>query len=400
MTVLSPNEASRSWQASKKEPAVQLYLSGVEGDSAALVGTRVGGFPLSLNLIAATDWIDPQELGSAAAAIVQVDPAAPTSVKRFQKLAASVPTPLIAAVYDPPLALVRSLVRAGAHDVVPLPLNIEDLETSLAPLRDELAKAKTSATTANGKLVSVIKAMGGVGATAITGQLAIRYAQSEAARGRETCLLDLDVQFGDAAFQLGLQPRLSLLDLLEAGSRLDGDLLRGTTCDHASGLKVVAAPPEMMPLEGVSNDHLMQIVELATREFSTVFVDLPTNWSNWSLSVVARSNLVVLITEMTVAGINRAKRQLSLLESQDLNNLDVRIVMNRFEKSQTRLVRPSDVREALGRDIAYTIGNDFELVRSAIDQGIPISDIRRKSAVGKDLDLLNAGLAAALNLER
>ena len=70
----------------------------------------------------------------------------------------------------------------------------------------------------------------------------------------------------------------------------------------------------MMPLEGLSNEHLMQIVELATREFGTVFVDLPTNWTNWSLSLVARSDLVLLVTELTVAGLNRAKRQLNLLE--------------------------------------------------------------------------------------
>ena len=159
----------------------------------------------------------------------------------------------------------------------------------------------------------MIKSVGGVGATALTTQLAIRYAESEARQGREACLIDLDVQFGDAAFQLGLQPRLSLADLLEAGSRLDGSLLRATTTEHRSGLKVVSAPADMMPLEGVSSDHLLQIVDLATREFGTVFVDLPTNWTNWSLSLVARSDLTLLITELTVAGVNRAKRQLNLL---------------------------------------------------------------------------------------
>ncbi len=53
-----------------------------------------------------------------------------------------------------------------------------------------------------------------------------------------------------------------------------------------------------------------EIVDLATREFGTVFVDLPTNWTNWSLSLVARSDLVLLVTELTVAGLNRARRQL------------------------------------------------------------------------------------------
>ena len=59
----------------------------------------------------------------------------PASIKRFQKLAKAAATPLIAAAYEPPLALVRSLVRAGAHDVVPLPLDLDELEASLAPIR-------------------------------------------------------------------------------------------------------------------------------------------------------------------------------------------------------------------------------------------------------------------------
>jgi pilus assembly protein CpaE len=144
----------------------------------------------------------------------------------------------------------------------------------------------------------------------------------------------------------------------------------------------------------------MQIVELATREYGTVFVDLPANWTNWSLSIVARSDLVLLVTELTVAGLNRAKRQLNLLESQDLNNLDVRVIVNRYEKSQSRTIRPADVREALGRDTAYTLVNDSFLMRSAIDRGLPINDIKRKSVLGKDFDVLDAGIAAALGLER
>jgi len=400
MSVINPNEAQRSWQTAKREAAVQLYLSGVEGDSAELVAARVAGFPLSLNVIPVTDWIDPEELSAAAAAVVQVDPDTPSSIKRFQKLVQAIQTPLIAAAYDPPLALVRSLIRAGAHDVVPLPLNIEDLEASLAPVADELSDRHSAVGTANAKVVSVIKSVGGVGATAMVSQLAIRFAANEAAHGRGACLIDLDVQFGDVAFQLGLQPKLSLADLLEAGARLDGSLVRATTTEHQSGLRVIAAPPEMMPLEGISSEHLTQIVDLATREFGTVFVDLPTNWTNWSLSLVARSDLVLLVTELSVAGLNRAKRQLRLLDSQDLSGLDVRVIVNRFDKSQSRTIRPADVREALGRDVAYTVSNDFLLMRAAIDRGVPIGDIKRKSAVAKDLETLDVGLAAALGLER
>ncbi len=400
MSVINPNETSTGWRSSKREAAVQLYVSNVDGAAAELVGADVAGMPLSLNVLPVTDWIDPDELSRAVVAVIQVDADNSASIKRFQKLAEAVSTPLIAASYNPPLALVRSLVRAGAHDVIPLPVTVEELGASLALLKEELAKRQNVAAASTGKLVSVIKSVGGVGATALLTQLAIRFVRNEAKTGREACLIDLDLQFGDVAFQLGLRPKFSLIDLLEAGSRLDGELLRATCTDHPSGLKVVAAPADMIPIEGMPTDHLLRIIELAKREFETVFVDLPSNWTNWSLSVVAQSDLVLLVTELTVAAINRAKRQLMLLELQDLSNVDVRVIVNRFEKGLTKTVRPADVLEALGRNVDYRVANDFPLMRSAIDLGVPIDELKRKSALGKDLDALDAGVAAALRLER
>ena len=156
----------------------------------------------------------------------------------------------------------------------------------------------------------------------------------------------------------------------------------------------------VMPLDTATSDQMFQIVDLAQRDFGTVFVDLPTNWTNWSLSLLARSDVVLLFTELSVSGLNRAKRQLDLIAAQDLDNIDLRVVVNRFDKSLLKTIRASDVRDALGRDIAYTVSNDPVVMRAAIEQGIPISEVKRKSAVGKDIAAIDAGLAAALGLER
>lgn len=400
MSVVNPNETARSWRTHRRESSVHLYLSGADGDAAELVGARVAGFALVLNVLSETDFIDPADLTTASAAVVQVNRDEPASIKRFQKLAAATDTPLIAAAFEPPLAFVRSLIRAGAHDVVPLPLDVADLEVSLAPIREEIARQDDNAFAGAAKVVSIIKSVGGVGATALLTQVGTKFAEQEAAHGREVCLIDFDVQFGDAAFQLGLQPSLTLGDLIEAGARIDGDLLRATTARHASGLHVLASPPDMMPLESLSSDQLLQIVELAAREFGTVLVDLPTNWTNWSLSLLARSDVILLVTEMTVPSLFRARRQLDLIKSQDLDDLDVRVVVNRYEKGLLKTIRIADVRETLGRDVSFTIANDHALMCAAIDRGIPIAEIKRKSSLAKDLDTLDAGLAAVLGLER
>lgn len=401
MSVINPNETALTWKASKASPSVHLYLNGQEADrAAALVTETVAGFPLALNIIETTDWIEPGEVDGSAVAVVQIDAEKGASVKRFEQLAKATETPLIAAVYDPSLALVRSLIRAGALDVIPLPVSSEELEASLAPIRNRIRERTSSAKTRNGQLVSVIKAAGGVGATALLTQLAIRFAQHESLFDRSVAIVDLDVQYGDVAFQLGLRPKLSLGDLLDASGRLDGDLLRATTTEHPSGLKIIAAPSEMMPLEGMPGEQLLQIVDAATQEFDTVFLDLPSDWTNWSMSLVARSDLALLVTELTVTSLNRARRQLNLLESQDLGDVDVRVVINRFDKSLARSISVADAGRALGRDVGYTIANDFALIRAAIDRGVPVGDLKRKSPLSKDLDALEESVAAALGLER
>lgn len=399
MSAFTPNETSKVWHPERSEATVQLYLSGAEGDAGAIVGARVAGYPLQLNIVSTTEPISAEDLGAAAAAVIQVDPESADSMKRFQKLAASSATPLIAATYEPPLALVRSLLRSGAHDVLSLPLDIVDLETSLAPVRDESVGPAALAPARTARLVSVIKSSGGVGATALLSQLAIRFAQQDAAYGRQTCMIDFDVQFGDAAFQLGLDPKLTLADLVEAGGRLDAALLQTIAITHPSGLAVVAAPREMVPLESLTSEQVFGMVEAAEHAFGTVFVDLPSNWTNWSLSLLARSDLVLLVTELSVTGLHRARRQLDLIASQDLD-VDVRVVVNRHEKGLFKTIKPTDVQQALGREIAYTVANEPAVMRAAVDRGLSINDIKRKSAVGKDIDTLAAGIEAAIGKDR
>ena len=399
MSVINPNETARSWAHRGRVPTVRLFLGESGPQFAELAGAQVGGFAVDLAGEHGAP-IDASQLIGADAALIEIAAGDPKAIAQFEKLARSSEIPLVAAAFDPPLSLVRALVRAGAHDVIPLPLDPVELDTALRPLSERIAKDRADTNVRRGRLVSVIKAVGGVGATAVATQLAIRFAGQETMRGREACFIDFDVQFGDAAFQLGLRPKLSLADLLRAGRRLDGDLVRSTVTAHSSGLQLIAAPPTMMPLESLASEQVLEIVEQAGREFGTIFVDLPTNWTNWSLSLIARSDIVLLVTELNVASLNRARRQLDLLAEQQLGDLEVRVIVNRHEKGLLKGARSGAVREALGREPAYNVANDHPLVRAAIDRGVPIDDVKRKSAVARDLDALDAGLAASLGLDR
>jgi pilus assembly protein CpaE len=398
MSVHSPDRPNAQWMADTGPAPVRLLLAGVEGEANELVAARVSGFPLELVIVDTAQPIDDSILAGAAAAVVQVTEGDDRSIARFKKLAEG-PVPLIAAAYEPTMKLVRTLVRAGAHDVVPLPLDFEELETALDPIRRMLGAHGARARAGNQKIVTVIKSEGGVGATALLSQLATRFAAGETAAGREACLIDLDVQFGDAALHLGLQPPLTFSDLIEAGKRLDGELMRSVATRHSSGLRLISAPREIMPLESLTSDQLLTIVDLATAEFGTVFIDLPTNWTNWSMSLLARSDVVLLVTELRVPSLHRARRQLDLLAAQDMGTLDIRIVVNRAQKGLFRALGPADAERVLRRPVSFTIANDHETMTQAIDRGISIAEVKRKCPLGKDIDAMEQGLAAVLGLE-
>jgi len=144
---------------------------------------------------------------------------------------------------------------------------------------------------------------------------------------------------------------------------------------------------------------VMAIIDLATAEYGTVFVDLPMNWTNWSLSLLARSDLVLMVTELRVPSLHRARRQLDLMDSQDLHTLDVRIVLNRTEKGLFKTINTDDAERVLRRPIAFTVANDHDTMNQAIDRGVPIAEVRRKCPLAKDIDTMEQGLAAALGLE-
>jgi len=399
MSVHNPDRPNAQWMADTGPAPVRLLLAGVEGEANELVGAHAAGFPLELVIADTAAPIDPSILSGAAAVVVQVTDGDDRSIERFKKLAEG-PVPLIAAAYEPSMKLVRTLVRAGAHDVVPLPLDPEELETALDPIRRMAAAQGPRPRPGHQKIVTMIKSEGGIGATALLGQLALRFGANEAAAGREACLIDLDVQFGNAALQLGMQPALTFSDLVEAGKRLDGDLMRSVATRHSNGLRVIAAPIEIMPLELLTSEQLLSIMDIAVAEFGTVLVDLPTNWTNWSLSLLARSDLVLLVTELRVPSLHRARRQLDLMINQDMGNLDVRVVVNRAEKGFFRTLSEADAERVLRKPVSYSIANDHETMTQAIDRGIPIAEVKRKCGLGRDIDAMERGVAGALGLER
>ena len=88
-------------------------------------------------------------------------------------------------------------------------------------------------------MVSVVSPKGGVGKTTVATNLAVGLAQRVP---NSTVLVDLDVQFGDVASALDLEPEHFLADAVHATAKRDSMVLKTFLTQHRSGLYVICAP--------------------------------------------------------------------------------------------------------------------------------------------------------------
>lgn len=360
---------------------IAIVLSAEEAAGAGRIAAAGDGMSAVVSVLEAEAPLNPALVENAAILCLEVRSGSPLSIERIARVRADHPRlPVIALVRDADLVLVRALLRQGVRDVVQLPLSPSQLTESIS---ETLAEMKTSAPmhVRHGRLISVVKSIGGVGATNVAVNLASALAQQD---GASACLFDLDVQFGNAATYLGAPAQPSLTDLLDGGARVDGDFLNTVTAKLPSGLGFVPAPQDIGPLEAIDDIQLQRILQTARGEFDYVVADMPANWANWTLSAVARSDLIVLVVNLTIASLRQGKRQLQLLLGQGIERSRIVVLANRIEQRLFKPIDLEDAGKALGFPITLSVHNDYALMSAANNQGVIAGDFNRKAKVSRD----------------
>lgn len=334
------------------------------------------------------------ELGDEGLVVVQLDPAVPSSMDRVHQLRTARPgLRQIVAMETADIRTVRMLVREGVADVVALPFSPDEIfETVVAVL--ETSKSPDAKPARLAPLIAVTRAQGGTGATTVASHLAASLAESNQAK---VCVLDLDIQFGRMAEVLGLSPRRNLKDLFEAGKRLDSTVLQSVVARHGSGVSVVAAPSEILPIESVEEGAIDRIIDLARREYDYVVLDLPVGLSNWTLAVLSRADSIVMVTQQSIPSLQQSRRALDLFAGLGLDQRLISIVVNRVERKFFGGISLSDVEQALGRDVTVGLGADAQNIPIAQDQGLLVGEFRSKSSFAADIDKLAELLAVKLS---
>ncbi len=339
--------------------------------------------------------IKPQLLAAAQVLVVEVDPDVPRSIDRLIELGRRYPQlPRIAAIANASVPLVRTLVREGVTDVVSLPFQIEELlDVSLSAIA--AVKAKSESTIKLAPMISVVRSVGGCGASSIATHLACDLAEQLNA-SRAIAVVDFDLQAGTVADYLGSLGSGSLADLLAAGDRLDHDLIQSIAQPVAGNVAVFAAPQDIQRVENVETDQVLRLLGLMRQQYAGVVVDLPADWTNWALSTVSSSDLVILVVELSVNSLRQAKRRLQLFTNVGIDPAKVVLVVNRVERRMFKSIDLSDVTATLDREVIASLALEEPQLSSAQAQGLLVHAVNRKSKFNADLTKLAEELGTRL----
>lgn len=361
-------------------------------DALQAEGALRGCGSVAIMPLASDASISPDTLRGAQVLVLEVDPAIESSLQRLSNIRSEHPDlAVIVALRDANVALVRTLIRQGVVDVAQLPFSPDNLATQiLDALSSQTERVRSGHL---GTLFTVVQATGGCGATTAITHLAEALARTNAG-SRGVCLIDLDLQGGDIAAYLGVEPKATVEPLIEAGGRLDAELMRSAVTETRYGFDVLAAPESIRPIDKIHADHLLAMLRMAQSMYDYVLVDLPPVWTNWSLSVVQAADRIVLISDKSIAHLRQAKRRLRLFEEIDVPRSRVEVVVGRSERKLFGAIKADDVRDTLGGEMAGALASEPALLREAQDEGRLLSETHPKSRFVTDIAALAATMAA------
>lgn len=294
------------------------------------------------------------------------------------------PVVVITQAFDEGVA--RRLMQMRVADFLVKPVPPVELVQTCA----RVAKKPANTDSTEAQIFTYLPAVGGAGVTTLAVQTAMLLLNSGGARGKTaTCLVDLDFQHGACADYLDIEPRLNLGEIEPRPERLDRQLLEVMISQHASGLAVVAAPNRPAEMRSFDPDVVTRLLDLVSSNFDYVVFDMPRTWFSWTDSVLLGSNKLFIVTETTVPGLRHAKQLVEAIRERLGDGPKPQVIINRFEqKLFSAGLRRSDVEQALGEAFAASIPNHYNMVREAIDRGVPLDEIKPGNKITAQLKKL------------
>ena len=274
--------------------------------------------------------------------------------------------------------LVFRCVRSGVREFLTLPFTQSAMAEAL--VRAAARRPANCLKKAGGRLLVFFGAKGGAGVTTIACNFAAALAQDPR---QNTLLIDLNLPFGDAALNLGLEAEYSTINALQNASRLDSNLLSKLLVKHSSGLNVLAAPGKFpqyrasndpierleFPLYQASDESIQRLVSVARQDFDNVVVDVGSKLDFVGTALFKEAMTIYLVTQAGLSELRNSNRLIGQFFSGGGPKLEV--VINRHEH-RTPGINDEKITKALTRPAEWQIPNDDAAVRQMQKTATPL----------------------------
>jgi pilus assembly protein CpaE len=200
----------------------------------------------------------------------------------------------------------RELVRRGVNDYVIGPVDTIDVVRSICSL------FAASEAIAVGRIIAVVGAKGGVGASTVAHNVAWSIARDLTL---DSVVIDLDLAFGTAGLDYNQDPLQGIANAVFSPDRLDTammDRLLSKCTDHLSLLAAPASLDQVYDFGANAFDAIFDTLRMTT---SCIVLDVPHQWSGWTKRALIGADDILIVAEPDLANLRNAKNMLNMLKA-------------------------------------------------------------------------------------
>ena len=292
--------------------------------------------------------------------------------------------------------LYRDLLASGIHDYLLKPMSPGHLRDALVHAQAIFAAPKSHDASSGKQHIStaVIGTRGGCGASTLATSLAWLFS---AHHKQPTALLDLDIHFGTGALAIDLEPGRGLIDAIENPSRIDGLFIERAMIRANDNLSILSAEAPINTPLMTDGAAFLQLEEEFRQVFEMTVIDLPRNMLINFPHLLADVNVVVVVSEMTLASARDTIRILSWLKANVAHAMPI-VVANKVHPNQTEISK-GDFEASIERKIGFTVPFDFKAATQAAKLGQTFAEVNQSTKTGAVLREIALAVKGASDVE-
>jgi pilus assembly protein CpaE len=220
---------------------------------------------------------------------------------------------------------------------------------------------------APGRILVVASPKGGVGKTTVAVNLAVALAEAEPS---QVAIVDLDLQFGDVATQLGIAPRHSTVEAMSKAAARDEFVLGTFLHEHADGFFVLPAPTSPVGADNVDPKRVGHLLRQLAARFRYVVVDTTPGLGDLALAAVEQASSLVVVAGPDLASVRGVRSALEVLRELQLLPVSAPLVLNGLEGKIG--LDPDEAATIIGAPIDVVVPRSRAVLRGG-NAGIPVT---------------------------